>query len=290
MIKLIGDLCSQIVIASNALGVYLYIFLGFVCITGILVFGLHVVCKKNKLLNYYVNVIRTISKSFSDYLDIIAMNGNDDVIYTTRPDLYITKQEFSRIMAEKVVSATELQTFLNMLDAKRPHGVVLSGSGTGLQNHFRKWIATCSFVKATESMIKEDVSIVTIADVSKYLDQIDMVTRNHEKLEKFLDNFPLGIFYINNNGIIIGANITFANLLNVSRERVIGCSLQDFIDGFKIVEIPQMNHSFVQFKPRYTQKFDAVLIKSELSTTSVLHPWIVVKMDKAQPTVKKNGF
>jgi two-component system cell cycle sensor histidine kinase/response regulator CckA len=218
------------------------------------------------------------------------MNGNDDVVYTTRPDLYSTKQEFSRIMAEKVVSMAELQTFLGMLDSKKPHGVILSGSGTGLQNQFRKWIATCSFIDKSESMIKEDVSVITISDVSKYLDQVDRISRNHTKLEKFLDNFPLGLFYVNSKGLIIGANMTFANLVNVSRDRIIGCSIQDFIDGFNISETPQRNPPIVQFKPRYTQKFDAILIRSEFSTTSVLQPWVVLKIDRAPFATKKDGF
>jgi two-component system cell cycle sensor histidine kinase/response regulator CckA len=193
-------------------------------------------------------------------------------------------------MAEKVVSMAELQTFLGMLDSKKPHGVILSGSGTGLQNQFRKWIATCSFVDKSESMIKEDVSVITISDVSKYLDQVDRISRNHTKLEKFLDNFPLGLFYVNSKGLIIGANMTFANLVNVSRDRIIGCSIQDFIDGFNISETPQRNPPIVQFKPRYTQKFDAILIRSEFSTTSVLQPWVVLKIDRAQFATKKDGF
>jgi two-component system cell cycle sensor histidine kinase/response regulator CckA len=218
------------------------------------------------------------------------MNGSDEVIYTTRPDLYPTKQEFSRVMAEKVVSVAELQTFFSMLDVKKPYGVVLSGSGTGLRNQFRKWIATCSFVGKLESMIKEDVSVVTITDVSRYLDQVDKITRNHTKLEKFLDNFPLGLFYVNSQGIIIGANMTFANLMNVSRDRIIGCAVKDFIDGFKMDEPPQKTPPIVQFRPRHTQKFDAILIKSEFSTASTMQPWIVLKVDRAQFATKKEGF
>jgi two-component system cell cycle sensor histidine kinase/response regulator CckA len=218
------------------------------------------------------------------------MNDNNDIIYTTRPDLFATKQEFSRVMAEKVVSVQELQTFFSMLDSKKSYGTLLSGSGTGLQNQFKKWIISCSCVEKKESMIREDVSVITISDVSKYMDQADKSIRNYEKLEKFLDNFPLGLFYINNNGIIVGANTTFANLVNISRDRLIGCAIQDFTDGFKIGAILQKSNSIVQFKPRYTQKFDAILIKSELLTSAFVQPWVVFKVEKQTATVKENGF
>jgi two-component system cell cycle sensor histidine kinase/response regulator CckA len=246
--------------------------------------------QRKAVLEYYVDVIRTISTSVNNYLDIIALNRNGEVIYTTRPDLYPTKQAISIALAEKVISIPELQSFLEMIDAKTNWETLLCGEGTGLQNHFKKWIATCSFIGKSESLLGDEVSVITITDVSKHLDQFDKISRNYSKLETFLDNFPVGIFYINNNGIIIGANLTFANMVNVSRERLLGCSIQDFIEDFKADEVGKENPNVVKFKPKYTTRFNAILIKSSFSATSSSLPWLTLKIDKLLPTIKETSF
>jgi two-component system cell cycle sensor histidine kinase/response regulator CckA len=249
---------------------------------------LRIIYRKNKTLNYYADVIRAVSRAISSHTEIIALNSNDEIIYTTHPSDYTTKQEFARKIIDKVISVNELQSFLRMLDAGKPYGVMLSGAGTGLPNQFKRWIATCSYVTAPESIIGCDVSVITITDVSKYFDEAEKIHKNNAKLEKFLDNFPLGIFYVNNKGMIVGANMTFANLMKINREHVIGCQVQEFIDEFNIEEQSQKSYEIVRIKPRYVPMFNAVLIKSSFSTSSSMQPWIIFKMEEVKPPKKES--
>ncbi|MDR0640510.1 MAG: response regulator [Holosporales bacterium] len=293
LLKIIEDLYFQIIKTCATINPYLILsIVGVVCFLLIIILVLRLIYRRNKVLSYYTDVIRTVSRAVSEHTEIIALNSNDEIIYTTHPGDYTTKQEFTRKITDKVVSVNELRSFLRMLDAKKPYGTMMSGAGTGLQNQFKRWIATCTHVTEQESITGGDVSVITVTDVSKYFDEAEKIHKNNMQLEKFLDNFPLGIFYVNNRGIIVGANMTFANLVMVSREHVIGASIQDFIDDFNIEEQSQKSYEIVSLKPKYVPMFNAVLIKSSFSTSSSMQPWIIFKMEEIKPTQKEcdNAF
>jgi two-component system cell cycle sensor histidine kinase/response regulator CckA len=247
--------------------------------------------KKNRVTAYYLDVVRIISKSISNNHEIVAFNSNDDVIYTTHPEHYVTKREFTKFISCRVTSTDDLTVFLKMLDSRKSYGSILSGSGTGLRNHFKKWLVNCSFVAKEESLIEDDVSVVTISDVSKYFDEVEKVVRNCDRLENFLDNCPIGMFYLNNNNIIIGANSTFADMVKVNRENVIGIAIREFIERFEDrAEGAQYMRSIVKVRPKYSVDFDAILIRSQASSISSMRPWIMIQLDRSERCDSKDEF
>ena len=84
-----------------------------------------------------------------------------------------------------------------------PCSTSISGSGSGLHNQFKKWLATINTLDAQNALIAKKVSVVTISDISKQFSESEKVLQNYNKLENFIDHFPFGIFYINNAGEII---------------------------------------------------------------------------------------
>jgi two-component system cell cycle sensor histidine kinase/response regulator CckA len=231
--------------------------------------------------------VRVVSKSISNNHEIVAFDSNDDVIYTTHPESYATKHEFTKLISGRVTSIDDLRIFLKMLDSQKSYGAMLSGSGTGLRNHFKKWLINCSFVEKDDSLTGDSVSVVTISDVSKYFDEVEKVVRNCDRLENFLDNCPIGMFYLNNNGIIIGANATFADMVKMNRDSVIGVDICEFIEGFDF----QTNvRSIVNVRSKYSSAFEAILIKSQAQSVSSMRPWILIQFDRQGEPVDKENF
>ena len=243
-----------------------------------------------KNAEYFLDVIRTVSKNLSKNHEIAAFDENDEIIYTTHPQLYSNKEEFFRNLIGKITTSVDFKNFYRFFEAKKPYNTILSGSGSGLQNQFKKWIATGNIIDSNESMIGESVSVITLSDISKQFSENDKITSNCEKLENFLDHFPFGIFYVNNLDKIVGSNSTFANMLNSTREKLMGVNICDFIDKFEY-KVPTQKQIEVIIKPKFAKEFSAILVKSATNAVSSMQPWIICKSQTNEPISKEgNNF
>lgn len=243
-----------------------------------------------KNTEYFLDVIRTVSKTLSKNHEIAAFNENDEIIYTTHPQLYSNKEEFFQNLIGKITTSVDFKNFYRLFEAKKPYNTILAGSGSGLQNQFKKWIATGNILDSNDSLIGERVSVITLSDISKQFSESEKLNANYEKLETFLDQFPFGIFYVNNIGKIVGSNMTFANLVNSSREKLIGININDFIHNFEY-NIPTLKQVDVVIKPKFAKEFPAILVKSATSAVSSMQPWIICKSQtKAFASTENNNF
>lgn len=246
------------------------------------------------LTSYYLDIIRSVSKALSNNHEIVAFNDEDDIIYTTHPTSYSNKEEFFRELISKVNASDNLQNFYNFFEKRQNYVTTLSGSGSGLYNQFKKWIVDVSFLEDSDSLINENISVVTLTEATKQFADFNKVLNNYEKIENILDNFPLGIFYLNNKGIIIGSNITFANQLNAPREKLIGVNIKEFITDFDYNQATRVPCK-ITISPKFSRDFKASLIKSNNQKSSI-QPWILIKeslTDNEQPPedyANKNVF
>ena len=166
---------------------------------------------------------------------------------------------------------------------------MLAVSGNVLQNTEKKLMATSINVEHDESFTGHSVMIVALTEITKYVEETEKINRNYLKLERFLDKFPLGIFYINNSGVIIGANTTFASMLMVNKDRVLGIAISEFIDNFN-QNMPQQKPITVTIKPKFANEFQAILIKSSTHSNFSGQPWIVCKIEQKNTANEHQKF
>ncbi|MDR2459140.1 MAG: response regulator [Holosporales bacterium] len=238
---------------------------------------------------YYLDVVRIVSRSLAKTHRIIAFNEAWNVIYTTHPNMYTTKKEFLQDVLGSVTASVEFKNFCRLFEARRPTSALLSGSGSGLQNQFKRWVAMNDIVEAEESLVDESVSVVTMSDISKYMDDGERTAHRCERLEDFIDRLPFGIFYLGNSGKIIGANTTFANMINSTKDRIMDTTIGDFIDG--IDDVSELtNRAYVTVKPRFSKRFTAVAERAV--ALSGYKPWIIYKVIAQEPrnTQDAEGF
>ena len=244
------------------------------------IFGMYIKAKKNlRSAEYFLNVIRDVSKILSRNHEIVAFDKDDEIIYTTHPQLYENKEEFFQNLSTRVTASPNYQNFRNFLEANMPCNTTISGSGSGLHNQFKKWLATINVMEAQNALVGEKISVVTISDISKQFSEAEKVLQNYNKLENFVDHFPFGIFYINNAGELIGANTTFANMVNVQKEKISGINIGEFIENFNS-DISAQKQLNVIVKPHFSRPFQAVVTKSPLIADNAIPVWTLYKSNE----------
>ena len=245
------------------------------------VFGMYIRARRNlRSAEYFLNIVRDVSKALSRNHEVVAFDESDDVIYTTHPQLYGDKEEFLQNLSTRVTASPNYQNFCKFFETGTPCHTTISGSGSGLHNQFKKWLATINTLDKQNSLIGESISVVTISDISKQFAEAEKNSANYEKLENFIDHFPFGIFYINNSGEILGANTTFANLLNAHKNELVGVNIGEFIEDFNSDNVQQKQVSVV-IKPRLARSFPAILAKSSMGSTFSTTPWVIYKANSA---------
>lgn len=241
------------------------------------IFGMYIKAKKNlRSAEYFLNVIRDVSRALSRNHEIVAFDEKDDIIYTTHPQLYDNKEEFLQNLSTRITASLNYQKFRNFFETNMPCNTALSGSGSGLHHQFKKWLATINTLEAQNTLVEKKVSVVTISDISKQFSESEKVLLNYNKLENFIDHFPFGIFYINNAGEIIGANTTFANMVNAQKEKLSGINISEFIENFN-KDIPAQKQLKVAVKPRFSRTFSAVMTKYPAIADNAIPAWILHK-------------
>jgi two-component system cell cycle sensor histidine kinase/response regulator CckA len=239
----------------------------------------HRLRKKNKNIEYYLDIIKTVSKTICKTHEIAAFNSNGDILYTTHPFLYGDMNEFLKFITGRSIASHDLQYFQNMMNRMTPGTALLSGSGSGLTNSQKKWMVVCNILDRDESPSSDQLYVVVVSEITKYMEQNERLLKSNEKLENFLDKCPIGIFYTNSSGIITGLNGTFSSMLMLSRERIMGLATTEFIEDFNPNIVDQRPQQII-VKSKFSTNFKAILIKSNISSSSFGQPWFICKIEQ----------
>ena len=238
--------------------------------------------KKYKEAINGISTNRCIMETLAKENEIILFDEDNKVIYTTNPGKYSSKTEFTDYLSKKVSLTMDFKTFCTALNNNDQFRTVLkctnNFSRTDQQYVDQKYIAQQRFSISNYISELNNNQIITtvISDITEYYTKVDELMRSYKKLETFIDNLPLGIFYMGKDGKILGCNITFASYLKISREKIIGSAVQDYIDNFELGKI--YNEPIkVTLKSRYFTGIQVFLIKPPLISFSSLQPLIVLK-------------
>lgn len=254
---------------KNLLSIDFFILLSFCStISFIILICVFIRCsRRNKNLGRYVDILHTISISLSNNNEIVVFDENDSVIYATYPNLYSNKLEFIEILDGDISDTSAYKSFCRALEENSNCQLVLISKDA--KRYKKRFIASI--------YVQNNITVATLTDITKYCFQTDEIIRNYKKLEAFIDNLPVGIFYIDNDCKILACNTTFANYLKTNKDNVIGFSLYDFIEDFDFSKIDQ-EPIRVTLKAKYFPSIQAFLIKPQTSLSfSSSQPLILIK-------------
>lgn len=267
---------------KNLLSIDFFILLS-ICSTStvIILLCVFIRCNRiNKELESYIDVLHVISVSLSNNNEIVAFNSDDCVVYATYPNLYSNKEEFIEVLNRDIAVTTTYKAFCKSLEQNNNCQLILTSKDA--KKYKKRFIASI--------YAQNDITVAILTDITKYYAQTDEIIRNHRKLESFIDNLPVGIFYIDNDCKILGCNTTFASYLKVNKDKIIGFSLHDFIDDLNLSKIDNEPIKVI-LKSKYFPGIQALLIKPQVLSFSTSQPLIVIQTNeiKTKNDIVKNN-
>ncbi|MBQ8650990.1 MAG: response regulator [Alphaproteobacteria bacterium] len=289
MFQLFDDFWKQFSVTALIYSSYFWITL--LCI---IIAYLSIKCiKLTKAANdneYYIKVIRAISKALSKNQEIAAFDEFGELVFATNHSSYRDKADFFKYISNRINSSQDLKMLYKSFNLNRNTKVLLDGAGSGLNNGLKRWSAATQIVNSDD----ETWTVVSLYDITKHIDLINKDLKNCERLETFFAKFPFAIFHINSSGEIVNANNSFANMVHVSKDRLNGENINNFIEKFNL-ENRYLDNVRATLKPKFSAEFDVTIVRAPESLSSQIQTWIIVKDDifaniKQDKKLEKQNF
>jgi two-component system cell cycle sensor histidine kinase/response regulator CckA len=186
---------------------------------------------------YQSNLNTIVYNILANYHEVHLFDETGRTLFSTHYHLYPNKKEFLRRLMLKVKVSPDASRFKKWVEEHYP-GEILLGSGIdGLSKQQRWWLANSEPV---DPLLVEGryLLLVTLTEVTKYLDHYQQLKLSYQRLEDFIDQAPFALVYVNKTHHIVGANKTFNQWLGLGRDQVLGRPLKDFVEGQKELLIP----------------------------------------------------
>ena len=234
--------------------------------------------KKYKSTNYYLDIVRTVSLAIAKNNTVIAFNEDDEIVYSTHPMIYKSQDDFINKLHSELAVNLELKALLKAIDTNSNCNVLLTGRGKEPKSVMASAYALSRshLLSRGYSFVNTSVTVVVLTEITRYYSQTEELLRSYRKLENFIDNLPIGIFYIDKQGKILGCNITFSSYLHLSKDKVIGSQVTEYIDNFEMSKI-YSEPLRVTLKSKALPSLSVFLIKPPLVSFSSIQPLLVLK-------------
>ncbi len=204
--------------------------IGIVALSGIAFIVFFQLQQKYIRLSQEMNTIKAALSAISQNYELVAFDEYGKTLFTTHPHAYPHKKEFLRKFMMRVNPSTESVAFKEWVEDHQPGEALLVGGGNGLGQQQRWWL-THVFPMDPLLLGGRHFLLASIIEITNYLDGFTQLKKNYAQIEAFLDAAPFAIFYVNHTNHLVGMNSTFCNWLLLDKERALGQSLKEFIDG-----------------------------------------------------------
>jgi two-component system cell cycle sensor histidine kinase/response regulator CckA len=175
-------------------------------------------------------------------------------IFTTHPLAYPNKTEFIRKLLSRFDGSKDLQNLKTWIEDFQYGQALLSACGNGLGEN-KKWVVVSAMPVFEKDHGLEKLQIITVSDLTEYLENQLRLERNQAQVEAFIDHAPFGIFYLNATGHLVGLNQTFAEWLGQDKERLMGQKIESFAEG---IQLGALNPAMVTLKHIKNQSVKAL--------------------------------
>lgn len=215
--------------------------------------------RKHHTLQQKIRLLQTGATSFTPAIEAVLFDDKGKAIWTTHPNTYPNQEELIRKLLLRAAPSPEAGAIKKMLDERKPGEHLLSGGGNGLGQDQKWWLVMGTPID-TPSVFGRHAYLITIRDLTTYLENHQLLKNSCASLENFIDQAPFGLFYASRQGKIIGANSTFCQWLGLTKDELLGRSVQDYVDD------TQKNRGLITIRNSNTVPFKAVILNSSKNT------------------------
>ena len=174
----------------------------------------------------HIHLYRLLLNHLHKTQDICLFDQKGQIILSSDQFHWNSIYEFSNHLSAKVVPNDYLYQARFAMEHRKPTQQLLQGMSEG-QAHQKWWWFHLDLVDHFGS--PDPLILVQTVDVSSFFCHYNQLQRNYNHLEKFINQAPFALLYLNERGHIIGVNDTFCSWVGHERGHILGHPIVDYI-------------------------------------------------------------
>ncbi|MEI8294948.1 MAG: ATP-binding protein [Alphaproteobacteria bacterium] len=183
-------------------------------------------------------LLRSLLVHLGTYNEIILIAPNKKTLWTTHPNTYPNLNEFMRKFFARVSPTPAASELRHLIDHALAGSVVLESLEGNTSKKPQKLLVRIIPCETTQEI---EGIIITITDMTSYLEGYDHLKKDYQRLVQFLDQAPIALVYTDKQDLIIGVNETLCCWLKLPREQIIGSNFRDLIEETDVANVADMH-------------------------------------------------
>lgn len=192
-----------------------------------------------------VQLLKSLLVSLGTHSEIIFVTPDKKTLWTTHPNTYPNLDEFTRKIFARVSPTPAAAELKYLIDHSLAGSVVLESLEGNTSKKAQKLLVRVIPCETTQEI---EGIIITITDLTTYLEGYDHLKRDYQRLSQFLDYAPIGLVYTDKQGFVIGINQTFCHWLKFPPEKIIGTRFNDYIEETDIPQVVNLGNKDTAIK------------------------------------------
>ncbi len=214
--------------------------------------------QKNNFLIYQSQTLHQAIEQFSEYA-IFSTDGM--LIKSSHPHLYPTLNEFMQKFDKRFEASEQWPMLKRWIEELHMGETLLKYS----QNAKEKQIILLARVLPQDQPHFPIKSIfIGFEEVTSQFVEIDNIQNEISNLEKFIENAPFGVFYLNRSRQVVACNQTLCSWLKQNREEILNCRIEHLMDGIEDWQSSKIK--IITVKPFRYPPFKAIWFPPTLAT------------------------
>jgi len=186
-----------------------------------------------------MQLLKSLLVGLGIHNEIILVAPDKKTLWTTHPNTYPNLDEFMRKIFARVSPTLAAAELKYLIDHSLAGSVVLESLESNTSKKPQKLLARVIPCETTQEI---EGTIITLTDLTSYLEGYDHLKKDYQRLSQFLDHAPFGLVYTDKQDLIMGINQTFCHWLKLPSEKIIGTRFGDYIEETDIPHVVNLGN------------------------------------------------
>ncbi len=183
--------------------------------------------QQNIFLIYQSQTLRQAFEQFNEYA-IFSIEGQ--LIISSHPHLYPTMHDFIQKLGKRFEKSDQWPMLKRWIEELHMGETLIKYSQNAKE---KQRILLARVLPQDQPHFPIKAIFIGFEDVTPQFTEIDNMQSDFSRLERFIENAPLGVFYLNRSRQIIACNQTLCDWLKQTREEILNCRIEHVMDGIE---------------------------------------------------------
>jgi two-component system cell cycle sensor histidine kinase/response regulator CckA len=170
----------------------------------------------------HISNLRAFFSNHKDLFELSIFDEQGEAVWSTHNHRH--ENDIIRFLKSHMEGSAQLDTFIQNYVRRKNTSLVAMSNRDGLREK-----AQWHFLHARHFSSTTKQYHVFRIELDRYFSDYEKLKKSLKGMEKFVDQAPMGMFYLSPKHHITGMNTTFASWLNISKNDVLGESLESLL-------------------------------------------------------------